>query len=128
MRKNLVVNTRYFRLFPPDKYLGYAFEEYKADLDKSAFLLVDVYGLGFHPEDPVPTWKEGEHDKRDRPGLAWKGSVEYEAKIVKDSLLPALNAAREIGMKVIYLNNSAPKIGLISSEFGKLLHRQLKVD
>ena len=72
MGKELKVNTRYYRLFPADKYLGYAFEEFMADMNKTAFLVVDVYGLGHHPDDPVPTWKEGAHDKRDRPALAWK--------------------------------------------------------
>ncbi len=128
MQKNLKVNTRYFRLFPSDQYLGYAYEEYEADLSQTAFLVVDVYGLGHHPDDPLPTWKEGGHDKRDRPALAWKGSADHEAVIVKEALLPALNAARNIGMPVIYLNNSAPKIGLVNSEFAKVLRRQLNTD
>lgn len=128
MDKNLVVNTRYFRLFPSNGYLGYAYEEYTAPMQNTAFLVVDVYGLGHHTDDPVPTWKEGNHDKRDRPALAWKGSADHEAIIVNESLLPALNAARKIGMPVIYLNNSAPKIGLEHSEFGKVLRRQLNTD
>ena len=128
MDKTLNFNTRYFQLFPSDKYAGYAYEEYPAELSASAFLVVDVYGLGHHPDDPLPTWKEGAGDERDRPALAWKGSADHEAEIVKESLLPALNAAREIGMKVIYLNNSAPKIGLEYSEFGKVLRRQLNTD
>ena len=128
MDKTLNLNTRFFQLFPSDKYAGYAYEEYPAKLSTSAFLVVDVYGLGHHPDDPLPTWKEGAADERDRPALAWKGSADHEAVIVKESLLPALNAAREIGMKVIYLNNSAPKIGLEYSEFGKVLRRQLNTD
>jgi len=126
--KRFSVNTRYFRLYPSEKYLGYAYEEYEVNLGNTAFLVVDVYGLGHHPDDPVPTWKEGEHDKRDRPALAWKGSADHEAVIVKESLLPALNAAREIGMPIIYLNNSAPKIELANSEFSKVLQRQLNTD
>ncbi len=128
MGKKISVNTRYFRLFPSDKYLGYNFEKYEADLSDTAFLVVDVYGLGHHPDDPVPTWKEGGHDKRDRPALAWKGSADHETVIVNESLLPALNSAREIGMPIIYLNNSAPKIGLEHSEFSKVLRRQLNTD
>jgi len=128
MSKSIKLNTRYFRLFPSDKYLGYAHEEYDADLSQTAFLVVDVYGLGHHPDDPLPTWKEGGRDQRDRPALAWKGSADHEAVIVKEALLPALNAARTIGMPVIYLNNSAPKIGLENSEFGKVLRRQLNTD
>jgi len=126
--KRFSVNTRYFRLYPSEKYLGYAYEEYEVNLGNTAFLVVDVYGLGHHPDDPVPTWKEGEHDKRDRPALARKGSADHEAVIVKESLLPALNAPRKIGMPIIYLNNSAPKIELANSEFSKVLQRQLNTD
>ena len=41
-----------------------------------------------------------------RPALAWLGSAEHEDRIVKASLYPALEAARDIGMPVIYVNNS----------------------
>jgi ureidoacrylate peracid hydrolase len=128
MGNTINVKTRYYRLFPAEGYLGYAYEDYKADLERSAFLVVDVYGLGFHPDDPVPTYRHGEHDARDRPALAWLGSAEHEDRIVKTALLPALEAARDIGMTVIYLNNSAPKIGLRFSQFGKVLERQLNTD
>lgn len=128
MAKTLDVSTRYYRLYPSDGYLGYAHEEYEAEYDRSAFLVVDVYGLGYHPDDPVPTYKQGEPHEKDRPALAWLGSAEHEDRIVKSSLLPALEAARKIKLPVIYLNNSAPKIGLRFSEFGKVLERQLNTD
>ena len=128
MGKNLTVNTRYYRLFPADGYLGYAYEEYAADMGRSAFLVVDVYGLGFHPDDPAPSYQQDEHLDGARPALAWLGSADHEDRIVKTALLPALNAAREIGMPIIYLNNSAPKIGLRHSEFSKVLQRQLNTD
>ena len=128
MGKKIKVNTRFFRVFPPEKWLGYGFEEYDADFNETALLVVDVYGLGHHPDDPKPTWKEGEGDKRDRPALCWLGSADHEAKIVKEAIVPALEAARKAGLTVIYLNNSAPKIGLKESEFGKLLRRQLNTD
>ena len=128
MGQKLTVNTRYYRLFPADGYLGYAYEEYAADTDRSAFLVVDVYGLGFHPDDPVPSYQQDEHLAGARPALAWLGSADHEDRIVKTALLPALTAAREIGMPIIYLNNSAPKIGLRHSEFGKVLRRQLNTD
>jgi len=128
MGKKLTINTRYYRLFPPEGYLGYAYEEYTADTDRSAFLVVDVYGLGLHPDDPVPSYAQQEHLEGARPALCWERSADHEERIVKTALLPALNAARETGMPVIYLNNSAPKIGLRYSEFGKVLRRQLNTD
>jgi nicotinamidase-related amidase len=107
MSKSLNLKTRYFHINPP---LRYEFETYKAELDKSAFLVIDVYGIGigFHTDDQI--------------------IQEEQLKIVKNSLLPALNVARKIGMKVVYVNNSAPKINLADSEFGKLTKRTFSGD
>jgi ureidoacrylate peracid hydrolase len=91
-------------------------------------LVIDVYGLGFHPDDPVPAYNQAGHAAAERPALAWLGSSQHEDRIIKTALLPALNAARAIKLPVIYLNNSAPKIGLRHSEFGKVLRRQLNTD
>jgi len=41
--------TRFYRLFPSTGYLGYGFEDYEAEYGRSAFLVIDVYGLGFQP-------------------------------------------------------------------------------
>ena len=86
MSKKLVVNTRYYRLFPPERYLGYAYEEYEADYDRSAFLVVDVYGLGLHPDDPVPTYLEEEHLEGARPALCWEKSADHEERIIRTNL------------------------------------------
>jgi len=126
--KTLNLNTRYYRLFPSDEYLGYAYEAYQADFKRTAFFVIDVYGLGHHPDDPIPSYLQDQHLEGARPALAWAGSADHEVQIVNNSLLPALTAARKMGMPVIYLNNSAPKIGLRHSEFGKVLKRQLNTD
>lgn len=125
MDRSIKLNTRFYRLFPSDEYAGYDYEPYEADFSRSAFLVVDVYGLGFHPGDAVPEYRQDGHHDEARPALAWLGSAEHEDRIVKSALLPALEAARAAGLPVIYLNNSAPKIGLQHSEFGKMLKRQL---
>jgi ureidoacrylate peracid hydrolase len=125
MSTHISLKTRYYRLFPSDNFAGYAYEEYSAPFNRSAFVVVDVYGLGFHPDDPVPEFKQGDHRQEARPALTWLGSADHEKRIVDTALLPALNAAREAGMHIIYLNNSAPKIGLQYSEYGKMLKRQL---
>ena len=125
MSRTIKLNTRYYRMFPPEHYAGYAYEPFEADFGRSALLVVDVYGLGFHPDDPVPSYAtDGGHEEA-RPALCWFESADHESRIVESALLPALNAAREAGLTVIYLNNSAPKIGLPYSEFGKMLKRQL---
>jgi ureidoacrylate peracid hydrolase len=128
MGKSISFNTRYYRLYPSDGYLGYAYETYEADYTRTAFLVIDIYGLGHHPDDPHPSYTRDQHIEGARPALAWIGSAEHEARIVRNSLVPALNAARKIKLPVIYLNNSAPKIGLRHSEFSKVLKRQLNTD
>ena len=128
MAASINCKTRYYRLVPSTGYLGYGFEDYEAEYGRSAFLAIDVYGLGFHPDDPVPTYHKNGNAAGARPALAWLKSSEHEDRIIKTALLPALNAAREINLPVIYLNNSAPKIGLRYSEFGKVLKRQLNTD
>jgi ureidoacrylate peracid hydrolase len=128
MTNTIHVNTRFYRLYPADEFLGYGFEDYDADIHRSAFLVVDVYGLGLHPDDPRPSYTSEEHLHGARPALTWMGSADHEERIANAALLPALNAARDIGLPVIYLNNSAPKIGLRHSEFGKVLKRQLNTD
>ena len=128
MSNEIVLKTRYYRLFPSTGYLGYGYEDYVAEHSRSAFLVIDVYGLGFHPDDPVPSYSKGGHSGAERPALAWLDSSLHEDRIIKTALLPALNAARKINLPVIYLNNSAPKIGLNHSEFSKVLKRQLNTD
>ncbi len=128
MANTIKCKTRFYRLFPSTSYLGYGFEDYEAEHGRSAFLVIDVYGLGFHPDDQVPAYNKDGHVSAERPALAWLKSSEHEDQIIKTALFPALNAAREINIPIIYLNNSAPKIGLGYSEFGKVLKRQLNTD
>ncbi len=128
MSKSFRLNTRYYRLYPSNQFLGYGYENYDVDMDRTAFLVVDVYGLGLHPDDPRPSYAQDQHMDGARPALTWLGSAEHEEKIVNQALLPALTAARNIELPVIYLNNSAPKIGLGRSEFSKVLKRQLNTD
>jgi nicotinamidase-related amidase len=128
MADSINCRTRFYRLFPSTGYLGYGFEDYEAEYGRSAFLVIDVYGLGFHPDDPVPAYNKDGHASAERPALAWLDSSQHEDRIIKTALLPALNAARAINLPVIYLNNSAPKIGLAHSEFSKVLSRQLNTD
>jgi len=128
MGKKIVVDTRYFRMYPSDEFLGHTSEKFEADLDRTAFLVVDVYGYGVDPSDPIPSYMKKDHLEGARPALSWLKSADHEERIIRESLYPALCAAREIGMNVIFLTNSAPKIGLRHSEFGKLLKRHLNTD
>jgi len=52
--KDLQLSGRYYRMYPPEEYLGHAEEELVLPLDKTAFMLVDVYGLGYSTCEPEP--------------------------------------------------------------------------
>ena len=109
----LRIPGRYYRMHPPEQYLGHAEETLALALDETAFMLIDVYGLGYSPGEPEPA----------RPALFYKGSTEVERRVMVDHLKPALEAARRIGMPIIYLNNSNQMVATQRSEFGALLVR-----
>lgn len=103
----ILLKGRYYRLYPPEKYLGHLEEVCELDSDSTAFLLVDVYGAAF-PED-----------------MEWKGvDMSYvlpgEDEVIRDHIRPALEAARSIGLPIVYVNNSAPRIAMKRSAH----HRQ----
>jgi nicotinamidase-related amidase len=110
---DLQISGRYYRMFPPEAYLGHAEEMLELAPDQTAFLLIDVYGLGYSPGEPEPG----------RPALFYKDSTEVERRVMVDHIKPALEAARRIGLPVIYLNNSNQMVATQHSEFGALLVR-----
>ncbi len=110
--------VRYFRMYPADSFLGETTECWALDPARTAFCLVDVYGLGHHPDD------EPAHPY---PVLSSAGSVPIEGEIIREAIHPALEAARRASFPVVYVNNSAPRIALADSSFGQLLNRVMGV-
>lgn len=109
----LHIPGRYYRMYPPEEYLGHAEEMLELTLEETAFLLIDVYGLGYSPGEPEP----------ERPALFYRGSTEVERRVMVDHVKPALEAARRAGLPVIYLNNSNQMVASQYSEFGAILVR-----
>lgn len=105
---NLDLQGRYYRLFPADKYLGYTEENLCLDTNECAFLIVDVYGQ--FPEDAGGAAAKQE-------GLEYMFSNEYD--IVARRIRPAKDAAKALGMPAIYAVNSAPRVALGQSWFGR---------
>jgi nicotinamidase-related amidase len=99
----LRIPVRYYRPFPLENPLGHEPGIVEADPAHTAFLLVDVY---------LPARLQG--------GLETLSREDYEAKkrIVLDHIAPALVAAREIGLPIAYVANSAPRIAVERSTFG----------
>ncbi len=85
---------RYYRQYPPDQPLGHAEEELALGVDDTAFLIVDVYGLGY----------DDDGDTGETPEF-YKGGAEANRDMVVNHIRPARDAARAAGMPVVYLTN-----------------------
>jgi ureidoacrylate peracid hydrolase len=85
---------RYYRDFPPGKPLGYATDALELALDNTVFLIVDVYGKGFDPDQ----------DLGDAPEFYTK-AVQEHRDIVVNHIKPAKEAAKRLGVPIVYLTN-----------------------
>ncbi len=103
---------RYYRMYPRHAFLGYAEKELSFTPGDTAFLLCDVYGLGYD---------EGDQDVHsDWEGLVSGQSTSREGEIVRAFIRPALDAARAVGFPIVYAGNSAPRVALDRSAYGEL--------
>lgn len=115
MSETLEMPLRYFRMFPPERWSGEVEEVQRIHRDEAALCLIDVYG-------------EENADSSTPPPLSSTASIEASREIVDTAIIPALNAARECGITVIYVNNSAPLIHLRESVFGRAQERVTGLD
>jgi nicotinamidase-related amidase len=113
-RDTLDLNVRYYRWFPPEAHLGHITEKLSLDPAKCAFLLVDIYCQ----------WL----DKNIKERVAGDKYAQLWYKVTTDHIAPALQSARVLGIPVIYINNSAPNVGLEYSEFANKLEKSLGFD
>lgn len=105
--------VRHYRLFPGDAPLGEISTSVTADLRRTALLLVDVYHAAASPAS------------EDLVNHRWDDQFRH---IVDDSLVPLVDAARDIGIPVIYAMNSSPNIAMDRSAFGGRLRESLGFD
>lgn len=115
--RTLTVKGRYYQLHPPEHYKGHVEQEFEVDFDRSALLVVDVYGHGFPPEVTA----------RDHPSFNEALNKPWD-DVTLNYVRPALEAARLARMPVIYAHNSGPRIEINRSEIGKQLGRSLQCD
>ena len=112
--RTLHLTARYYRWYPPGAHLGHTEENLALSLSETAFLLVDVYCQG-------PQRQIIEKIVADEHAQLW-----YD--ITVNNIAPAVRFAREIGLPVIYANNSAPRVALEHSEFADKLRKSLGFD
>jgi nicotinamidase-related amidase len=115
--RSLNVHGRYYQLHPPERYKGIVQEDFEIDFDRSAFLVVDIYGHGFPKTEAA----------KNHPSFTDEANKPWD-DITLNYIRPALEAARLAGMPVVYAHNSAPNIAINRSQFGKVMGRSLQSD
>lgn len=104
MTEELRVSGRYYRMYPSGSFLGLAEKELVLDLAETAVVAVDIYG----PDGA---------SNRNYSGMLSDHSASESSTLIRERIAPALDAARSVGLPVIYLANSAPKIDLRESAY-----------
>src|ERR1051326_597921 len=87
---------RYYRVYPPGAPLGEIEEELTLPIDKTVFLLVDVYGKRYDDDYVEPS------------GLAeiYRAPAHDPVRdIVRNKIVPAKAAAKRAGLQVVYVAN-----------------------
>jgi nicotinamidase-related amidase len=102
--EELRVAGRYYRMYPPRSFLGFAEKDLRLSLAETALVAVDIYG----PDGP---------SNRNYSGMLSDHSASESGAVIRDRIAPVLEAARSIGLPVIYLANSAPKVALRQSAY-----------
>ena len=105
--------ARYYCRYPYEAPRGLVETLEEIELDRMAFLLVDVYGLGHDPNSQVP----------DFPPLFLKELHQLQGEIIRDRIRPTLDVVREHGIRVVYTENLWRRSAWGQSEFGRLVER-----
>ena len=105
--------VRHFRLYPAFAPHGETEQIEVFEARAAALLLIDVY----HAAE-TPATRELVHSIWDRE--FWR--------IVDERLVPLIAAARTAGLPVVYAMNSAPRIALDRSAYGRRFHDSLGFD
>lgn len=104
---SISIQGRYYRQYPPEKFLGHTNKNLLLDLKEIALLVVDVYGLGFDQDGRQSTWS----------GMCSDQSIAREGEVIVNHIVPAINACRNVNIPIVYISNSAPRINLANSMY-----------
>jgi nicotinamidase-related amidase len=105
--------VNYYRFYPGDAPRGTTNKVLSLDLRETALLLIDVY----HAAEKLSA-KELVNTRWD---AAWW-------QIIDERLVHVIRAGRKLGLPLIYVTNSSPRIQIRSSAFGMRLQESLGFD
>jgi nicotinamidase-related amidase len=105
--------ARYYSRYPFESPSGLIETKVDLNLDRTAFLLVDVLGPGHDPGDAIP----------DYPPLFLKHVHELQTDMLTNAIRPAVHAARSIGLPIVYVQNRWHSHAWEGSEFAALVER-----
>jgi nicotinamidase-related amidase len=109
----LQLPARHYSRYPFESPRGLVESTLELDLERTAFVLVDVYGKGFDEGDPIPEF----------PPLFLKRLHMLEAQIVREKIRPSLDAVRAARLPVVYVENRWYPQAWSGSEFAALCER-----
>src|SRR2546428_4423573 len=109
----LELSARYYCRYPYESPRGLVDTVEELDLDHTAFLLVDVYGAGHDPGDPIP----------ELPPLFLRQLHEQQSTMIRERIRPARDAARAAGIPIVYSENRWRPAAWGQSEFAALVER-----
>jgi nicotinamidase-related amidase len=110
--------VRYYRTYPVESPLGYAEETIELDPKRTVFLLIDVNGVGFD---------ESAEAAPDMPAF-YRDQAIASREIVVDHIAPAKEAAKRLGVPIVYLSNHLSATLNESSEWRNLSLRVHNID
>jgi nicotinamidase-related amidase len=111
--------VRYYRTYPAESPLGHAEETIELDPEHTVFLLIDVYGVGYDE----PAGESG----LDVPAFYREQAIANH-KIVIDHIVPAKQAAKRLGLPIVYLSNHLSPMLNEESEWRNLSLRVHNID
>lgn len=98
---SMALTGRYYRNYPVGAPLGHIEEVFELEVDRTVFLIIDVYGLGFGQEAMSAAVPE-----------LYRKWVRDNRNVVVDNIVPAKAAAKKLGLPVVYLTNYlSPALG-----------------
>ncbi|HEY0616785.1 MAG TPA: isochorismatase family cysteine hydrolase [Kribbella sp.] len=113
--------ARYYRTYPVESPLGHTEETLELDPARTVFLLVDVYGLGFDGSGPDDTAGS------DLPAF-YRDQAIASRETVRNHIVPAKQAAKRLGLPIVYLTNHLSPGLNENSEWRNLTMRVHNID